>query len=610
MFSREQTRFARCEGVDMASPAAGETASPAREYAHRLQVRRDEETRLMRLHRTLVRGKGVTVGLIVTLALLAEKEPAATVFTLLLFPSVLALALMARRWRAARALDRARRAARYFEDRLACLEGRWAGRGEAGARYLTADHPAAEDLDLFGTGSLFELLCTAHTRPGQDTLAAWLTAPADEGAVRARQAAVTELRPRLEFREDLAVLGSTVPGRGHFAALARWAKGENGLALPLPVRGAVWVVPLLTLVALVGWGMFGTGFVYVVAALILQAGLALWLRGYAAHHLAPAEAGMAALRPLAGMLALPERERLASPRLRQLADLLHAADRPASELLKRLHRILNWGVPATLVGCRPQLALYLGAWQKKRGRALSRWLEALGELEAVCALATHAHENPEAVFAEVVGQGPCFEAEGLGHPLLPRDRCVRNDVSLGGDVRLLVVSGSNMSGKSTFLRAVGINTALALAGAPVRATRLRLSPLLPGATLRVQDSLQAGRSRFYAEALRVRQLLDLAAGPVPLLFLLDELFQGTNSQDRRVGAEAVLRRLLDRGAVGLVTTHDLALTALVDRLPRSANVHFEDRFTDGTLSFDYRLRPGVVPTSNGLALLRAVGIEV
>jgi DNA mismatch repair ATPase MutS len=188
---------------------------------------------------------------------------------------------------------------------------------------------------------------------------------------------------------------------------------------------------------------------------------------------------------------------------------------------------------------------------------------------------------------------------------------VRNDVSLGGALRLLAISGSNMSGKSTFLRAVGTNAVLALAGAPVRARRLRASPLLVGATLRVQDSLQEGRSRFYAEVLRVRQLLDLSRGSPPLLFLLDELFQGTNSHDRRVGAEAVVRRLVEAGALGLVTTHDLALTAVAERLaPRAANVHFEDRFENGEMTFDYRMKPGVVQNTNGLALMRAVGIEL
>ena len=188
---------------------------------------------------------------------------------------------------------------------------------------------------------------------------------------------------------------------------------------------------------------------------------------------------------------------------------------------------------------------------------------------------------------------------------------VRNDVRLSGDTRLLVVSGSNMSGKSTLLRTVGINTVLALMGAPVCATRLRVTPLRIGATLRIQDSLQEGRSRFYAEITRLRQIADLAKGSTPLLFLLDELFHGTNSHDRLVGATGVLRGLVDRGAIGLITTHDLALTAVADDLaPRAANVHFEDRFEGGELRFDYVMRPGPVTRSNALALMRAVGLDV
>jgi DNA mismatch repair ATPase MutS len=195
--------------------------------------------------------------------------------------------------------------------------------------------------------------------------------------------------------------------------------------------------------------------------------------------------------------------------------------------------------------------------------------------------------------------------------LLPRHACVRNDVSLGDPVRLLVVSGSNMSGKSTLLRAVGVNAVLAQTGAPVLARHLRLTPLALGGTLRVQDSLLGGRSRFFAEITRVRHLLDETRGPLPVLFLLDELFHGTNSHDRGIGAEAVLRRLLDAGAIGLVTTHDLALTQITDRLaPRAVNVHFADQLVNGELHFDYRMHPGVVPHSNALTLMRAIGLDV
>ena len=204
------------------------------------------------------------------------------------------------------------------------------------------------------------------------------------------------------------------------------------------------------------------------------------------------------------------------------------------------------------------------------------------------------------------------EAEGLGHPLIAAAVGVRNDVRLGsGGPRVIIVSGSNMSGKSTLLRSVGVSVVLGLAGAPVTARRLRLSALVLGATLHIEDSLQAGHSRFYAEILRIRTIADAARGPLPLLFLLDEILHGTNSHDRRIGAEGIVRALIGFGAIGLVTTHDLALTELPARLAGAAvNVHFEDRLEDGKMVFDYRMRPGVVEHSNALALMRAIGLDV
>jgi DNA mismatch repair ATPase MutS len=258
-----------------------------------------------------------------------------------------------------------------------------------------------------------------------------------------------------------------------------------------------------------------------------------------------------------------------------------------------------------------QLAFRIDAWRSGSGSQVPGWIRAIGEFEALCALAAYAAENPADPFPELVVDSTCYEAEALGHPLIPVGDCVRNDLVLREPARVLIVSGSNMSGKSTLLRTTGINAVLAFAGAPVRARRLRLSILNIGATLRIQDSLQAGRSRFYAEITRVRQLVDLSRGPLPLLFLLDELFHGTNSHDRCVGAESVIRGLIARGAIGLVTTHDLALTQIADSLASHArNVHFEDQLRDGKMYFNYRMHPGVVQHSNALALMRAIGLDV
>jgi DNA mismatch repair ATPase MutS len=248
---------------------------------------------------------------------------------------------------------------------------------------------------------------------------------------------------------------------------------------------------------------------------------------------------------------------------------------------------------------------------------VARWLSAVGEVEALMSLATYAFDHPDYPFPTLAEKGPVFEADAIGHPMLPASKRVPNDVTLGagdGDrpfPHLLVISGSNMSGKSTLLRTVGINAVLALAGAPVCAQRLTISRLAIGASMRLNDSLQGGRSRFFAEITRLRQIVELAARPTPVLFLLDELLSGTNSHDRRIGAQAVVRKLLDSGAIGLATTHDLALTEIAVELGDLAdNVHFEDHLNGETIGFDFQMRPGVVRKSNALALMRAIGLLV
>jgi len=257
------------------------------------------------------------------------------------------------------------------------------------------------------------------------------------------------------------------------------------------------------------------------------------------------------------------------------------------------------------------VALAAERWRRNHGRIVRAWIEAIGEMEALVSLAGYSYEHPDDPFPDLMEETVTFEGAALGHPLIPAKRCVRNDVSVGGNSRVLLISGSNMSGKSTLLRTVGINTVLAMAGAPVRARRLRLSPLQVGASIRINDSLHEGSSRFYAEITRIRQLLDRISQGRQLLFLLDELLQGTNSRDRKIGAEGIVRGFVTRGAVGLITTHDLAVTDL-SGLGEGAlhNMHFQDELLDGRMTFDFTLREGVVTKSNGVELMRSIGLEV
>ena len=245
-----------------------------------------------------------------------------------------------------------------------------------------------------------------------------------------------------------------------------------------------------------------------------------------------------------------------------------------------------------------------------QGGEVMEWLKVVGEFEALCSIAGFSYEHPSDSYPEIVEGEACFVAIDLAHPLLSETQSIRNDISLSPSCQFYIVSGSNMSGKSTLMRSVGVNTVLGLMGAPVRAASLQLSVLHLGASIRTQDSLSDGISRFYAEIKRLSQVIEIGKTQ-PLLFLIDEIMQGTNSHDRRIGAEAVARTLVGQGSLGIMTTHDLALTKFADSPEnRSRNVHFEDTIIDGKMKFDYRMRPGVVEKSNALALLRAVGIEV
>jgi DNA mismatch repair ATPase MutS len=262
---------------------------------------------------------------------------------------------------------------------------------------------------------------------------------------------------------------------------------------------------------------------------------------------------------------------------------------------------------------KTQFGFALASWHARYGGQIADWLLALGEMEALCSLAGYAGEHPEDVFPELVfdSDTPSIAAQGLAHPLIAESRSVRNDLRLDSNQPFHVISGSNMSGKSTWLRAIGTNLVLALAGAPVRARAFRMTPLQIGASIRTVDSLQEGISRFYAEIKRLRQLVQMADRPERLIFLIDEVLSGTNSHDRQIGAAFIVKALVARKAVGLITTHDLALTQVADQVaPPGVNFHFEDQLVGDKLSFDYQLQPGVVKKSNALALMRSIGLEV
>lgn len=531
--------------------------------------------------------------------------------------------LIVRRFdRAELARSRADRVVAHYQDGIAKLEDRWSGRGNPGTHLSPEEHLYADDLDLFGGGSLFERIAVVRTHEGESTLASWLLRPAPTEEVLARQEAVAELRSALDLREELAVLGRDVGTGVLFQGLATWGAEPRQLSSNV-VRVFAFVLSVVALPALACWLVLGWSPLPFLAIAACEGLLFLVYRraihrvlAHVSHRgeeltllkdmLQRLETATVRAPKLVSVLAdLGVGGRRASTEIQTLGALISTLDARRNMLLGPISPFLLWGT---------QIAFAIEAWRSRSGGAIGGWLDAIGQFEALASLAAFAYENPDAVFPELAVESPPeLRAIGLAHPLLPAGEVVRNDVSLGGvgHPRVLMVSGSNMSGKSTLLRSLGVAVVLALAGSVVRARHLRLSPFAVGATLRIQDSLQAGKSRFFAEIVRLRRIVELAAGPRPLLFLLDEILAGTNSHDRRIGADAIIAGLVEKGAVGLVTTHDLALAEIADRFNgRIVNVHFGDTLKDGKLLFDFQIKPGVVRHSNALELMRSIGLGV
>jgi hypothetical protein len=536
----------------------------------------------------------------------------------LLVPIVVFLALMVWHGDVLRKLQRFRRSIEFYEQGIARLDEQWEGTGEQGDRFMDPSHPYARDLDLFGKSSLFQLLCRARTRGGEEKLASWIKSPASLEELWSRQGAVLELRSNLDLREELAALGEDMNAGVEPEPLIRWAQ----LSSILPPRSIQMIAAFISLLAVASLAIMGAygQHLWVFLMFLVEVIFFYGFRRSVRLVISGAEKACGELRLFSLVLARLEKEQFKSDHLKKLRLALDHDGMSPSRLISRLERLIVlldsrrnilFAPVAFLLLWEIQLAFFIENWRSRHGHKIAGWLDATAEIEALSSLASHAYEHPEDPFPEFTESTPCFDGRGLGHPLLPNATSVRNDVCFANETRVFLVSGSNMSGKSTLLRTMGINAVLAMAGATVRAKSLRLSLLTLGASIRITDSLKEGTSKFYAEITRLKQLITLADGSAPLMFLLDELLHGTNSRDRRIGAEAIVKGLVLRGAIGMLTTHDLALAHMVDALaPQAANVHLEDHIKNGRISFDYHLRPGIVRNSNALELMRSIGLEV
>ena len=508
----------------------------------------------------------------------------------------------------------------FYEACRLRADGTRSQSGKLGQDLTLRDHLYEHDLNLLGPDSLFGLLATVRTGPGERGLARYLQLPATHAETVARQEAVRELLPQTELRESIALLGNS---KFHQITAGFF---DDWLEEPVPTF-PVWTPWLLALTALTNVVILLLGILRVwtwgellpnlAAVLLMQGIVSLWLRRRVAPILARGVRLEQPVKLLAQGLELLQQQRFECPKLQTLqraaqvpAGAVKAIRRLRSQLEIVEQRPKEWYflLFSLLLAAGTQAAIAIAAWKRRHAADMAVWLNVWAEFEALNALATYAYEHPEDAWPELLppDHAPLFAATALGHPLL--EGAVTNDLSLGAADRFYLISGSNMAGKSTLLRSIGINAVLAYAGAPVRAHSLRLTPLTLGASLALTDSLAEGKSKFLAEVTRLAAVV-AASKAAPVLFLVDEIFSGTNSSDRSMAAGAVVNSLLANGAIGALSTHDLALTSLAAEANGGLNVHMSSPDDADPLAFDYKLKPGVNTSSNALAIVRMMGLD-
>ena len=619
--------------------AAYETRAAAHRVDQRQHRRRAERLSWLRVLLFLLGFASVALGL-------AAEGPGVVLYSGLLALVVALFTAVARRQRAAERRARWHGAlAQVCTEAQLRLARRWDELPPTVADPADPAHPYAADLDVLGRASLLQLLGPLGASTGAATARAWLLAPAEPAAIRERQAAVADLAPRAPFREELAARARLAGGAraGDVRDFLAWAESRPWLAGRPGLARLRWAPP-------VAWGLTAVlaalGVVPAAAfTLPLLVGVGVAVAGGRAVNtlLGRAAPGSATFRLFGEQFNRILQEDVEAPLLRRLQGELMAEHVPAELALRRLRRLLDAAelrysptlhmVVNVVTAWDLHVIARLDRWQARHGTSARRWFEVLGEAEVLAAFGGLLHDHADWSLPEVAEGEDVYAAEALGHPLLPPAGCVRNDVALGPAGTFLFVTGSNMAGKSTLLRAVGANAVLAQAGGPVCAGRLRLPPVSLLTSMRVSDSLAAGLSFFMAELVRLKGVVEAArhaapataaavaaaaagngagAPPRTALYLLDEILQGTNSAERQVAARRILEHLLQVGAIGAVSSHDLSLADTPPLRGAARAVHFRETLASGpdgaTMTFDYLLRPGPATSANALRLVEMVGL--
>ncbi len=519
--------------------------------------------------------------------------------------------------------ERQRNHFRHLEEinklEIRCLEGDFSG-FKSGGEYAERDHPYTYDLDIFGRTSLFQLICRTTSKPASDLLAGYLKQPAPTDEIMSRQEAVKELAPMTGWRQEFMTIGYQNAGAGNDpSALLKWLGSDD---LFRNRKREITVIWLLSILALASIAMVIAGVPAALLAPVFTVNFIFYFTRFRKitklHEQVSRSSEL--LRNYSSSIGMIEKETFKAGKLKMLQGSFRGgADasvqvRTLARLVNRLDSRLNVlvSIPLNLLFFTDiRYCLALEEWKGQHAARIPGWFAAMAEFEVLSSLANLTYNNPSWVFPEIVPDFFTFRAVNMGHPLIPEKKRINNDFASSGQGKTVLITGSNMSGKSTFLRTCGINTVLALAGAPVCASSFTLSHVRIHSSMRITDSLEENISSFYAELRRLRFVITEAEKDPRVFLLLDEILRGTNSDDRFTGSVALIKQLMGYETVAMVATHDLRLAGLSKDIPgKIDNYHFDVKISGEELFFDYKLTPGVCSSFNASLLMKKMGIKV
>ncbi len=506
------------------------------------------------------------------------------------------------------------------QKNLQRLAWQWPAFSEKGEQYASPEHPYCTDLNIFGPGSLFQYISSTVTRGGEEALADILKGQKDPASIFERQESVKELSEKLDWRQRFQAAGmETKVKQENPEELLAWSKDQQaGVNIP----NFLLILPFITALLFLLYYLQHLPLPVPLALTVVQYGIVFSTAKKIHREFDRTQVASDRLKQYAALLKCIESNSFNAARLRRLQENLTGKGQTASKQIKALAGIVDLTqfrhnhpilyVPVnTLTFWDLFTAKKLSTWKKSSGASLETWLGVISDFEVQVSLAGLAYDNPGWVYPEITEEPPVLNTSSLGHPLINPEVRVCNDLAMPSPGTALIITGSNMSGKSTLLRTVGLNLVLAYAGAPVCAASLKAAYMPIYSKMQVVDDLTQGVSTYYAELTRIKMVIEAARSGEQIIYLLDEIFKGTNSKDRILGTKAVIRMLSSLPTLGLLTTHDLELAALADESPELVkNYHFDDQIENDRISFDYKLKPGVSTSTNAIALMKMVGIDV